>query len=462
MSSTRQSVQISQETFDGVVKENMEDFGMDLQEALQDAIHTFRLQGADLKGIITDGSRGDNGTNPLVEVIKEVEHASTDIRGITLEHTSKVLEKLYCLCKEGGIDSISVAGRHGGVEASMSAFTALNNSESVVNLILKILSLLVEDAENKDKFKRAGGARMLMDILTRANKGHDNIRLSCGLVSAAATGDEIAMEQFMDLNAAQEFSKLLKESTNDESLVILICNAFKALVTSDDNRVVASKAFTNARTFAERGMVEALLLASTQLQCSSSAVASLCMALKSLAVNEAICKSISEQRGIDFVLQALTECIKIERKPLAKSACSLLSQLGGSDENKESIISQGGLERLINIMSNFSDDPSVLQEAFTVITVLSLRSAQNSLKAVQAGTLDLVAEAMECHTSAASMQRQACFLLRNLAVRSPESRLAILEKGLEPLIRQAKRTHPSCKDAASGALRDLGFDDYNS
>ncbi|MCO5547179.1 hypothetical protein L7F22_000622 [Adiantum nelumboides] len=412
-----------------------------------------------VSGIITDGSRGENGTNPLVEVIKEVEHASTV--GATLDCLPKALEKLYCLCKEGGIDSVSFAGRHGGVEASMSAYKALNNSELVVSLVLKILSLLIGDAENKDKFVRASGPQMLMDIMTRAKKGHDNIRLACTLVSAAAAGDEVVKEQFMDLNAAEEFPKLLKESTRDESLVILICSASKALVTSDDNRVVASKAFTNARIFAEHGMVEALL-ACTQLLRSASSVASICMALKSLAVNEAICKSIAEQQGIDFVLQALTESTKIEGKSLAKSACSLLSQLAGSDDNKDSIISKGGFDGLISIMSNFSDDPSVLQEAFAVITVLSLRSPQNSLKAVQAGTLDLMVEAMECHTSAASMQRQACLLLRNLAVRSPESRSAILEKGLEPLIRKAKGIHASCKDAASGALRDLGFDDYNS
>jgi hypothetical protein len=36
----------------------------------------------------------------------------------------------------------------------------------------------------------------------------------------------------------------------------------------------------------------------------------------------------------------------------------------------------------------------------------------------------------------------------------------ILEKGLEPLIRKAKASHESCKDVASAALRDLGFDNY--
>lgn len=41
---------ISQEAFDEVVKENMDDLGMDPAEALEDAIQTLTLQGVDLSG----------------------------------------------------------------------------------------------------------------------------------------------------------------------------------------------------------------------------------------------------------------------------------------------------------------------------------------------------------------------------------------------------------------------------
>lgn len=44
---------ISQEAFDDLVRENMEDLGMDPAEALQDAIDTLTLQGVDLSGTIS-------------------------------------------------------------------------------------------------------------------------------------------------------------------------------------------------------------------------------------------------------------------------------------------------------------------------------------------------------------------------------------------------------------------------
>jgi len=48
-----QPKQISQETFDAVVRENMEEFEMDLHEAVQDAIEQFKTQGVDMSNLIT-------------------------------------------------------------------------------------------------------------------------------------------------------------------------------------------------------------------------------------------------------------------------------------------------------------------------------------------------------------------------------------------------------------------------
>jgi hypothetical protein len=42
---------IAQETFDGVVEENMSDFDMSKEDALKDAIKQFQTQGVDLSAI---------------------------------------------------------------------------------------------------------------------------------------------------------------------------------------------------------------------------------------------------------------------------------------------------------------------------------------------------------------------------------------------------------------------------
>lgn len=65
-----QPKQISQETFDAVVRENMEEFEMSLGEAIQDATEQFKTQGVDLSNLITsyvvDPDTGDlKHTNPV-------------------------------------------------------------------------------------------------------------------------------------------------------------------------------------------------------------------------------------------------------------------------------------------------------------------------------------------------------------------------------------------------------------
>lgn len=45
--------QISQEAFDAAVQENIDEFGMELEEAISDAIETFKIQGADLTGTMS-------------------------------------------------------------------------------------------------------------------------------------------------------------------------------------------------------------------------------------------------------------------------------------------------------------------------------------------------------------------------------------------------------------------------
>lgn len=54
--STMATKRISQETFDDVVRENMEDFDMSLEDALKDAVEQFTAQGVDLSAIVKTGA----------------------------------------------------------------------------------------------------------------------------------------------------------------------------------------------------------------------------------------------------------------------------------------------------------------------------------------------------------------------------------------------------------------------
>uniref|UniRef100_A0A453PLQ1 LRRK2 ARM repeat domain-containing protein n=3 Tax=Aegilops tauschii TaxID=37682 RepID=A0A453PLQ1_AEGTS len=177
---------------------------------------------------------------------------------------------------------------------------------------------------------------------------------------------------------------------------------------------------------------------------------------------EEICRSISENGGIDVLLKCIDEAGVQKNKVIAKSCCSLLSKLAGSDANKANIIQQDGFDKFLKLASRFSEDPSVIQEVMSIVQVLTLRSPEHAARAVALGYGNLAIQTMQKFPSSALTQKQACLMIRNLVVRNPENRTILLNEGVEKLIRKAKAIHGSCKAAATDALRDLGLDNYNA
>lgn len=452
---------ISQQAFDSLVMENMEDLGMDPDEALQDAIQTLTLQGVDLSGIIKC-IPGVNGVkdNPIVQSLDRLRVISNALdETINHEEMTELLNKVYDLCSMEASENASIAARNGGVELLISICSSARSEKPLVSA-LKALSFAIHDVQSTETFRQNGGAKVVVDILNGSHQNSDVLDGGFSVIAAAATGNEVLKESFMDMKIDELILRIMRENAKDtpESLY----DAIRVLLTPDDNRVVASQVFGYARRFAKLGIANAIVDALKGAQPSSSSLVWACIALKAVAVNDEICRSISENGGIDAIFQFVDGSGEYNNKAVARACCSLLSKLAGSDDNKAAIVQKGGLDRLIKLSSRFSDDPSVLQEVMSIIGVLSLRSPENAARAVEAGAGDLAIQSMQKFPAAYQMQRQSCLMIRNLVARNPENRTILLSSGIEQIIRKAKASHQSCKDAATDALRDLGLDDYNA
>ncbi|KAJ3700205.1 hypothetical protein LUZ61_003910 [Rhynchospora tenuis] len=490
---------ISQEAFDELVKENIDDLGMDPDEALEDAIQTLTLQGVDLSGVVKCIPGESNvQDNPIIQLTNELKSIVTSLETSNLKELScedenagkliELLNKLCELCSVAGSENATIAARNGGVEALSCLCSSLDfKFERALALALKSLSLLICDLQSSESFRQCGGLKTVMDILHGAPKILDIRANAFSVISSASTGNEVVKESFMELKV----DALLVESVKEESNYNMpsLYDAVRVILTPDDGRVAASQVFGYARTFAKIGMADALVDA-LRKGLGSSCLTSACAALKAVAVNDEICKSISENGGVDVILQYIDESGLQGNRAIAKSCCSLLSKvwfleliicymslafchcslflryhlilmkLAGSDANKIAIVQKGGIEKLIILSSKFSDDPSVIQEVMSIITALSLRLPENAAHAMDAGVGDLTIRSMQKFPTSHQMQRQACLMIRNLVVRNPENRTILLNGGIEKLIRRAKGMQ-GCKDAATAALRDLGLDDYN-
>ncbi|KAK7273966.1 hypothetical protein RIF29_15034 [Crotalaria pallida] len=463
---------ISQEAFDELVKENIEDLGMDPTEALQDAIQTLTLQGVDLSGIVTcvpgEGNVRDNPVIQSLERLKQLDSKSRDLFcGEVLDEVAELFNKLSELCAAQGSGNVNVnvnanaavATKNGAVELACSLCSKIP-SGSVVAIVssLKAMTSLLHDLQSTGTFHNSNGPGIVIGFLNDNKQNLDVLNSGFRVVASAATGNEIVKESFMELKVDELIMEIM--TLNKNLGIQSLYDAIRVLLTPDDNRVVASQVYGYARKFAKIGIAEALV-DSLRAGLGSPDLVSASVTLKAIAVNDEICKSIAEKGGIDAILRCIEDSGEQGNKAVAKVCCSLLSKLAGSDTNKSAVVEKGGMDKLIKLSARFADDPSVLQEIMAIISVLSLRSPENAARAIEAGAGDLAIQAMQKFPAAHQMQRNSCLMIRNLVVRNPENRAILLNNGAEKYIRKAKQTHGNCKNAATDALRDLGVDGYH-
>ncbi|XP_010447171.1 PREDICTED: armadillo repeat-containing protein 6-like [Camelina sativa] len=462
---------ISQEAFDDLVRENVEDLGMEPSEALEDALHTLKLQGVDLSGIITcvpgESSIKDNPVIACLDRLKEFDSVSIEgpLRDEDLDEISSLFVKLNELCcSQQDSGNTAIATKHGAVDLTCSLCSKIkiapgSNRNRIVVPCLKALAVLIHDIQSTEAFRNCTGPSIIVGLLSNSISDSDSLDAGFAVVAAASTGNEVVKQSFMELKIDELILQVLKRES--KTTVRALYDAICVLLTPDDSRVVASQVYGYARTFAKLGIATALTEA-LQAGIGSDSLVSASIALKAIAVNDEICKSIAEIGGIDTLLRCIDDSGEQGNKTAAKICCSLLSKLAGSDSNKSTIVEKRGLDKLIRLAQRFSDDPLVIQEVMLIISIICLRSPDHAAKAIEAGAGDLAVQAMKRFPVAAQMQRNACNMIRNMAVRNAENRTILLANGIEKLIRTAKANNELCRAAATDALRDLGLDNYNS
>ncbi|KAJ4833589.1 hypothetical protein Tsubulata_009203 [Turnera subulata] len=408
---------ISQAAFDDLVKENIEDLGMDPAEALEDAIQTLTLQGVDLSAISTC-LPGE--ANPLLQCLDRLKQAVASTSHTLDAEAENSLDTLSDLLSADRSKTAAIAVENGAVDLVLRACSTASSSSPRA---LNTLGLLLHDMQSTEAFRSCNGPRVLVSILKDGTENVEVLKSAFSVVAAASTGNEVVKAEFMELKIDEIILQVLGRhgGKGGGGCVLSVYDAIVALLTPDDPRVVASEVYGYARRFAKIGIATALV-ESLHGGLAADGLVSATIALKAVAVNDSICKSIAESGGIDVMLQCIDDSGEQGNKIVARTCCSLLSKLAGSDSNKTAIVEKGGLKKLIQLSNRFSDDPSVLQEVMSIIRVICLRSPDNAALAIEAGAGELAIQAMENFPAAPQLQKNSCLMIRNLVVRNPENR----------------------------------------
>lgn len=445
---------ISQETFDECVRENMEEFDMSLEEAIEDATSQFESQGVDLSTIMTHNLA--NATMNLSALHATLADMTANAPSAASFDAVVALKQLQQLSDffEAIPEAKTIAGRHNAVHVLL--LHSHCPVEDVATLALQLLAAMcTENTDNQD-FVGQQGIESLVTLLQQERKALVLPTLTC--VRVACAKHEANKAHFSKAGGLPVVCKLLEPAENDEVLARQLAGLLRVVTINDDPNATMSQAHETVKALVDAELIPYIINVLRQrVHWNKTELLSAWLAvLKQLAITEDHCKQIHEQCSGLEVLQELM-VVHERQGSLMKRCIMVFRNVAAADDVKGYLMRTGCAERILNAMRIHLAQASLQQHACATLAALALRSPENSKSLVEQGAARQIALAMRQHPADVAVLRQASLAIRNMVARCVELRPRILEEDIEQVLRDAQR-YRGCGDEAYGALRDLGCD----
>eukprot|EP01031_Cornospumella_fuschlensis_P033564 gene33564-40604_t len=478
---------VSQSTFDEIVKENIDEFDMEPEEALKEAISQFQKQGVDLSNLDLTGGIGRQEMLDAMSNLNKLALSNADCA----EELLGTIAQLRKLCDKTSpltARNVMLMKEEGGVN---SLHLLLDNKQPV-KVIISASDFLNELSSMNERirdFFEPGGSHKVVGLLQqhsvlREEQDTSQLTLLVSLLSLCRTvmrtenNKTMLMKAGLGATLTTYFSPLppLPLATPFHPLFDKICTCIRGLSVHDDYRQEMSSAMDNGKFFLKQASVVAGLMTlatpiDTPALSAHPAVsaAALAAARALVTTNEAV-QVLSLHGAVELVLNILKGETKLAGQPsegvqqgsrlgLLRSALGLLRNIAADDVKKESYLAQGGLAPLLFLgcTAPYCQDAALIDHLLACLAQFSLRSPSQSTMIVQRGGVEVLVRAMRTFVGREALQRQACLTIRNIAGRCPELHATLLDAGVEGVLREAGRL-PSVVDEAYAAMRDLNID----
>jgi hypothetical protein len=158
------SRRITQETFDDVVKENIDEFDMEPKDALLDAINQFGKQGVDLSNIDVSGGVGREEAIAAIAALVQI---STEPTSLSPDRASPVLAEIEELCGERHElfkRNQNLLMTQGGVNA-LHALLDHDTNDHVLVAVCNLINLVSKANGKHGSFARVDRVPTLISVL---------------------------------------------------------------------------------------------------------------------------------------------------------------------------------------------------------------------------------------------------------------------------------------------------------
>ncbi|XP_008432057.1 armadillo repeat-containing protein 6 [Poecilia reticulata] len=440
---------ITQETFDAAVRENMEEFEMDPDEALREAVEQFESQGVDLSCIVKvvpAASSDDNQDEQTHEVLQALESlrignntATADIKCFT-EQCSLGFAQRYLAAQKGAYPVI---------------LSYCQKSVEEQDCALAGLSALAALTDGQPDLLDKEGQQFLVDVLQKYQADSSVTCVAICVVRHCCIKHEQNRQDLAKGGMLPLLTGAITRHSDCAALVKEASWALRVMTFDDDVRATFGHAHEHAKSIVlEHNGLKILIEAAKAHLSNTSALGELCATLSRLAVRNEFCQDICDLGGLKFMMTLLAD--SYESPELVRQVLSAIRAIAGNDDVKDAVVNAGGVDLIVIAMNRHINNPAVCEQACACLSVLALRKPNNCKVIVENGGVIAAVQAMKIHPGSVNVQKQACMLIRNLVARTRNYCQQILELGAEALICQAVQTHEDCGDIGKAALRDLG------
>ncbi|KAM6918951.1 armadillo repeat-containing protein 6 [Xenentodon cancila] len=445
---------ITQETFDAAVRENMEEFEMDPDEALTDAVKQFESQGVDLSFIVKAvpaASCDNNQEKQTHEVLQSLESLRI---GKDSADVSEVRAGIKCFADQC---SLGFAQRY--LAAQKGAYPIIlsycKRGVEEQDAVLAALSALAALTDGQPDMLDAEGQQFLLDVLKKYWEDSSVTRVAICVVRHCCLKHEQNRQDFIKAGVLPLLTGAITRHSGCAELVKEASAALRVMTFDDDVRVTFGHAHEHAKIIVlEHNGLKVLIESAKAHLGNSSVLSELCATLSRLAVRNEFCQDICDLGGLKFMMSLLAD--SFESAELVRQVMSAIRAIAGNDDVKDAVVSAGGVQLIVMAMNRHMSNPAVCEQGCACLSVLALRKPNNCKVIMENGGALTAVQAMNAHSDSVNVQKQACMLLRNLVARMRNYSQPILEMGAEALIRQAVQIHQDCGDVGKAALRDLG------
>ncbi|CAK1547615.1 unnamed protein product [Leptosia nina] len=235
---------ISQETYDDVVRENIDEFDMDPEEAIKEAIAQFEAQGVDLSNIIKDLALGSGDNHLVSSTVAKLRNSDKS----DSEEILKDLDVLITECKKDIAHRVR-AGKDGAynilielLETNYKVYIENCKDHLLITKVLYSLAALMDVQPDLLDYK---GLELMKSLLE--NVQNDEVMLATlKWINVCCVKHEMNRQKVFALNIVDNLKILLKVKGNTRLLSETL-QVIRRLTLDDDIRMEFGKAHEHAR-----------------------------------------------------------------------------------------------------------------------------------------------------------------------------------------------------------------------